>query len=619
MAPAASPLVPGTSDPPLRERDLSQAEMYAACLGLAILAITVLEVLFKVFSPGGVQRFSRDASYRSFTLRLDVILAGIFCAVFCLTPVLTSAIHFLRRRWRSAYTYGALAGICAILWVFILHFGRWQFGAWDFNILIDTGWRQVLGQRPYVDFVTPNPPGFNLGIKYAYELFGVNWDANLYFCAIFACLTFLWMYWLMVRLEMGRLPSMVTAFAIECAAMLTLCFWWYNNSVLILAAVFFLSCLACAIKAPSSLVDASYFLSLMLLSLMKPNIAGVTIVGGLFLLFMVTDRKVRLILLTLAAAVAAVGVLLIHHVSIPALLVSYLSAAKGRGSITAHLSYLQMSPSDRHAALLWISLLSIPLLGLVPKMVRLALNREWKWIAIGLFFPLALLVAIYGLSTNGEVRDAECTLLLAAGAVLTFGLRWNGPFLRRFYIAIVCASIVGNLYYGAMRVRVFGIGPRVFFEWQDNQSRIDSGFLKNMRVGSTMIEVQRELGAALKANPGPYFLGPRLEFDYAVFGLVSPEHLPVYWQPGTSFPASQEEALIELWQSQRFRTLIFMKSNFAYGPNASGMDYTFYSKKFLDAIDREYARDDSSPFITIYHRRATELAQPTQRSSPEIR
>jgi hypothetical protein len=323
------------SDVPKSEEKPSRADVLAAWLGLAIFAATVLELLFKPFSITGFQKFSWDTSYRSFSMRLNVILVGVFLTVFCIAPIAAIAIRFLRRRWRPWYTYVALLGNCVFLWVFVLHFGRRQFGAYDLNILIDTGWRQVIGQHPYVDFIAPNPPGFNLGIKFAYELFGVSWDANLYFSALFACLTFLWMYWLMVRLSMGRLPSMVTALAIECAAMLALCFWWYNNSVMILAAVFFLSCLVYAMVARSAAVEASYFVSLMLLSLMKPNIAGVAIVGGVFLLFVGTDRKVRLMVLTLAAAAVAVGVLLVNHVSIPALLASYISAAKARASITA--------------------------------------------------------------------------------------------------------------------------------------------------------------------------------------------------------------------------------------------------------------------------------------------
>ena len=58
-------------------------------------------------------------------------------------------------------------------------------------------------------------------------------------------------------------------------------------------------------------------------------------------------------------------------------------------------------------------------------------------------------------------------MLLAAGGVLTFGLRWNGPLLRRVYIASVCALVVGDLYYGAVRTRVYGIGPPLFSTRRD--------------------------------------------------------------------------------------------------------------------------------------------------------
>lgn len=609
MLPIPSFPEPADSDAPREANKLTRLEVLVAWVGLGILALTVLGFRFTPDSTHHFGRISEDGFYRSFAFRLYMILAGGFLAAFCLVPVLTSLVRFFRERWRKAYTYGALLGICAFLCAFLIHAGRWQFGGYDYNIMIEMGWRLIQGQRQYVDFPTTTAPGFNLGIKYAYQMFGVNWDANLYFSAIFACLTFLWMYWLMVRLAMGRLAAMAMAFAIECAAMLTLCFWWYNNIAMVLAAVFFLSCLAYANKPRSAAVQCSYILSLMLLSSMKPNMAGVTILGGVVLLFLVTKRKMRLVLLTLAAAAAVAGVLLLNHVSIPAMLTSYLSVAQEHGGLRARFGYRLMSPFERHSALYWIAVLSVPLLGLGPRMGRQILQRDWKGIVYCLFFPLALILALYGLVTNGEYREVDCAVLLAAGAVLTFGLQWNGPLLRRVYIAIVFASIAGDLYYGAARVRVFGIGPHVFFDWQDNQQRIESGYLKNMRVSSTMIEVEREIKLATDAYPGPYFFGTRVDFNYAVLGLPSPMHSPAWWEPGTAFAAVDQARLIQVWQEHRFQTLIFLNSSYAYGTSADNFDYTFYSKEFRDAIRHGYVKDQSYPYITVYHRLATESGQ----------
>jgi hypothetical protein len=487
------------------------------------------------------------------------------------------------------------------MWLFLVHFGRWQFDGWDFGIAIDLGWRQILGQRPYVDFPATTPPGFHLGIKYAFELFGVNWDANLYFSAMFACATLLWMYWTMTLLKMGRLASLAVAFAIECAAMLTLCLWWFNDITMILAAVFLLSCLVYAQK-PRTGAQVSYLVSLTLFSLMKPNIAGPTIACGVALLFFATDRKLRLAMLSLVATVAALAVLALNHVPVTAMLSSYLSVASERAGTGARFGYELMSGFEKHSALFWMSVLSLPLLGAVPAGVNRVRHRDWRGLALALFFPLSLLVALYGLVTNSDFRDLECTALLAAAGVITFGLRWNGIFLRRITIAVLCASIAGDLYYGAARTTVYLGGPHLFFEWQDNRHRIDSGFLKNMRVGAPLIEVEREVGQALDTNPGPYFLGPRIDFNYAVFGLPSPEGFPVAWCPGTWFPISAGPQVLENWRSHRFATLIFLKDGLEGAPSV--MAYTFYPQEFLDIIGRAYVRDDKTyPDITVYRLR----------------
>jgi len=270
-----------------------------------------------------------------------------------------------------------------------------------------------------------------------------------------------------------------------------------------------------------------------------------------------------------------------------------------------------MTQFEKQSALVWLFVLSIPLLGLLPKAFRSALSRDWKGVVYTFFFPLSLVIALYGLLTNGEYRDAECTALLAAGAVLTFGLRWNGVLLRRVFIAILCASIAGDLYYGAARIRVYAIGPHLFFEWQDNQHRIDTGFLKNMRVSSTMVEVEREVKLARDANPGPYFFGTRLDFNYAVLGLPSPDHFPAWWHPGTAFGLSEQPQILQAWEHHQFQTLILLKT---VDPD---LRFSYYPPEFLDAISREYVVDYSYPAILVFHRRPT-LASNVAKGQSEI-
>jgi len=575
--------------------DLSQAEpkpqsLLPLGLGLVVLALTAFVCAGAAhLIHRGVRVISDDMMYVRTIFRFYVILIGSFVAAFLMTPALDSLVHRRRRYWKPAYTYFALATVCAFLCAFLVHFGRWQFGGFDYNILIEVGWRQLLGQRPYVDFVTSTPPGFNLGMKFAYQIFGASWDANLYLSALFACITFLWMYWLMRRLRLGRLAATLMALAVECAVMLTLCFWWYNNSTLIFASIFFLSCLLLAREGASRSAQMSFCLSLAIMVLMKPNIAGVTAVCGIALLLVLAERRILIVALTAAASLLAVLLLVGNHVSIPAMLASYHGASLERGGFSTF-GFDEMNHFGKLTALVWVAVLALPLVSLAPRMAQQLQQRSWLEFALSMFFPLAVLIALYGIATNGELRDVECGVLLAAGAVLVFGMRISGSLMRRVYIAVVFAGTVGDLFLGAIRTRIYTIGSGMFFEWTDNHHRVNSGFLQNMQISSTMQHVEEQVVEAKEQNGGPYFFGPRIDFNYAVLGLPSPEHFAAWWHPGTAFARKDVPQLLEAWKQHHFQTLIFLKG-----------DYTYYPEEFTDLIRRDYTQDDRYPEITVYH------------------
>lgn len=567
--------------------------------GVAVAAAALTAVAF-INTPEFVQKHGREISpdpmYARFTCELDALLIGAFVVSFALLPSMMKTIAFCRRRWRQECSYLALIAICSGMWAFVLYFGRSQFGAYDFNVLVEMGWRQIAGQRMYVDFITPTPPGFNLGIFYAYKFFGVSWDAGLYLAAIVTCVSFLWMYWLLVKMSLSRLAAMGVALAIETCTMLLLCFWWYNNSALLFASIFLLSCMMCVMRESWIPAEVSYFASLTLLSLMKPNIAGVTIIGGLVLLWISSHHRWRVAAWTIAAALTSLAILAVNHVSVRALLATYHAASLERG-ISSTFGLDQMSREDRGLAILWAFAFSIPMIFILPKIWKQMQAGEWRGVAYNLFFPLSLFISLYGIATNGEFREVEWAVLLASSGVIAFGTHLTRPFGRRIYVAMVFAAMVGDVYQGIERVRVYGIGVHLFFEWQDDQheQRVNSdGFLKNMRVSPSMITVEHQVKQANETNAGPFFFGPRLDFNYAVLEIESPRGLPAWWHPGTSFARADEPGLVRLWEDHRFETLIFLKG-----------DYTYYPPDLLAAIDRDYVRDDQYSSITVYRRRHT--------------
>ena len=536
-----------------------------------------------------------DVRYMQALFKLYLVLLISLLVSWLLTPLVQSWLD----RWRShlsprnirRLTIAAVAGACIFVSAFIVIFGRWQFGGFDYNILLEIGWRQILGQRPYLDFLTTSPPLFNLGMDLAFRIFGVSWDAMLYFTALFATGTLIWIFLLFRRLGMRPFAALGISFAIESAAMLTCCFWWYNNTTLILAAVFFFSCLLMARAPGLRFAQASFVLSLALLPLTKPNIAGVTIIPCLALLFVVSKRRVQLLLFTLGGAALCLLIFFAAHISIPAMLASYMGVAKERGGFSKF-GFREMSAGEQIMTKRWVGFLCLPLLSVFPALYRDLREKRLRHAIFWLFFLIAPIVAVYGIYGNGEYRDVELTLVLGAIGLLAFGLGVQGPQTRRFTVALVCALIASDLFLGAYRLRVYTIGPSQFFEWNNNRHVIDSGVLQHMRLSASMIAVQQQVERARNSNPGPFFFGPRIDYNYAVLGLPSPRHFPAWWHPGTAFDRSRLPQILSDWQADRFPTLIFLRG-----------DYTYYPTAFTDMICRDYTRDDTYPLLTIYHRR----------------
>ncbi len=494
-------------------------------------------------------------------------------------------------RGRRATVLLAMVASCIFVSTFLVTTGRHQFGAWDYNILIDVGWRQILGQRPFVDFVTPTPPFFNWTAALAFRLFGVTWNANLYLCALFSSVALIWGFLLLRGLGMRSFAALATSLLVQTAAMLTCCFWWYNNTTLVLASLFFCASLLLARSPHSRFAQISFTLLIGLLPLTKPNIAAVTIAGCLGLLLVTSTHRRRVLLLTLLGSLLFALLLLLAHVSFPAMMATYRNVAKERGGLSTF-GFHSLCIGEQRMTWIWMVLFCIPLLGVWrPFWANLrALHSQRA--AFWLFFPLSAIVAAYGIAGNGELRDVECTLLIAALGLLAFVFRTDSPRLTRFTVALMCGMFASDLYAGVTRLRVYTISPGIFFEWQDNDKLFPSGFLKDLRASGSLVDLDEQLTTAINSSPGPIFLGPRLEFEYAVHRLPSPLHWTSFFQPGTSLGRAQTSSLVQTWSDHRFPTLIFRKD-----------DFSFYPVPLIEEIQTRYIRDDRYPSISVYRRR----------------
>ena len=564
-----------------------------AQLTLLVCTLALQHAAALVPRPSG--RFTEDIFYMRALLRFYVVLCGSLAMAWLLQPVVDTWLDSLRARLttrrRQVLVAASVILTCVGMSWFLVHFGRRQFGSWDYGILIDAGYRGLIGQRAFIDFVTPTPPLFNWTSTLAFRLFGLKWDATLLFAALFSSGTLVWSFFLLRAFGLRAFAALATATTLEAAAMLSCCFWWYNNSTLILAALLYLACLVLARRPRSRVAEISFVLLLGVLPLTKPNIAGLTIAGCLLVLLVVSTQW-RPLLLLIAAGVGLAALLFpVLGISLSGMLATYRSVAKERGGLSTF-GFEALSIGERQMTVVWLIALCLPLLALVPRLRADLRHHRWRNAAFWLFFPLAAVIAVCGVAGNGEFRDVECTLLVVALAVLAFGREKNHPRLHKLTVALLCGMLAADLYAGIARLRVYTIRPHIFFEWTDNNHHLDTGFLRGMTVSETFVEADAQIRQAVRSESGPVFFGPRLDFEYAALGLPSPTHWVTFFQPGTAFGRDQTPQLLKGWEEHRFVTLIFLKG-----------DYIFYPEALRQFIRAHYVRDDAYPRITVWHRR----------------
>jgi hypothetical protein len=455
-------------------------------------------------------------------------------------------------------------------------FGRRQLGGFDHSVLIDLSWRLVSGQRPYVDFPCTMPVGFMMGGKYAFELLGVAWTSLVAFQALFSALTFLWCFALLCRLEAGRGPAFALALAVQAAANVVTSYWWYNPATTTIAVVFFLSALAFWRSPRSVPVGTSYLFSLALLATMKPNIAGVLILGVTLALVVSSVHRWRVLGLSLSALGLFCGWLALEGLSIHKVIRSYLSISSRGLSLRQFLQ--DLDPAQQLVSLMLLAMLLVPWLQLVVGYGRRCLS-----VPFGLAVA-AVLAGGYGFLTNGESKLVDLPLLLLAlwwlagplaalrvpEAALLFSplVAWLG--------AVCFILVMFGVTVGSLRERVELIGP--FFAPTLSAQPIRTPFFARFRGSDQLQEIDAEVAGVLgQLSPRRVFFGPRMQWAYAAHGVVSPTGQPVWWHPGVAYPPTDEARYVQAWSRDQMDVLVFLKD-----------DYTYLPPSFLTVLKHDY-------------------------------
>jgi hypothetical protein len=213
-----------------------------------------------------------------------------------------------------------------VMWVF----GHRQMGAFDDNIIIDVAWRMFSGQKPYVDFSLPLSPEFYLGAGWAFTLWGVNWSALVGISIVLAVSIFA-----LQSIALGHfMPSryaISVALVCQMLAMMQTSYWWYHANASATACLLFSVSMALAVRPTSKTLTVIFCVALTMLSLMKVNIAAVSIFAVVAPLLTIRAARNRVIGGIASSACMVLLVLTASHLNPVDILSAYLKMAGTRG------------------------------------------------------------------------------------------------------------------------------------------------------------------------------------------------------------------------------------------------------------------------------------------------
>jgi hypothetical protein len=466
--------------------------------------------------------------------------------------------------------------------------GNRQFDGFDLSGIVDVGWRQIMGQKLFSDFICVLPVGFMLPVKYAYQIFGIAWNSITIINSSFLIITFWWMYFLFKNLKISAFQSFLLSLMTEMASVFMISYWWYNSITTVLCIIFILSALSLLASKPRWQISISYIISLSFLALSKPNIAMIIIFFVTIILITQKKSFMRIVLFSLSAVVIDVIILYSNGLNPFIVCRGYLDGVE-RALPTKF--FAGFSFPEKVAQVFEFFFLSICcFLIIIKKNESSNFNQRKLFTQRNLILGIIILAGFYQWGTSREIAAVSFPLIfiplfLAAGDYLSNSIDIIPLFKNIYYSSILFLIIIG-LVFGMLRYRIELVGP--FFE-ATSQKTENSLYFNHCYESPSFNETLSEISAAIKNDSkSKVFFGPRLEFAYCAFKRPSPLNMPLYWFKGSSYKSSKEPEIISNWKKKSFNLVIIRRNDFMRIP-----------QEIISYIENNYDKKEEKQ-ITIY-------------------
>jgi hypothetical protein len=135
----------------------------------------------------------------------------------------------------------------------------------------------------------------------------------------------------------------------------------------------------------------------------------------------------------------------------------------------------------------------------------------------------------------------------------------------------------------------------MFFEDRLAPQAFADGFFRGLHSGEIFVAVNQQVADLLRKESGASVaFGPRMQWAYAAFNQPSPRNQPIWWHPGVSFAAKDEDLYISRFLDRQFDLIVLCRGN---GPTS------YMSEDFVRALLQRYSIDERSYSTLIVLRR----------------
>lgn len=496
---------------------------------------------------------------------------------------------------RSNVFWGYLFGLSFIAFssLLALYFFKFQFGGYDLSPIIDLSWRLRNGEIPGRDFISTFPPIIILLLKI--DMFGQSSWFDLVFLNILAILLIYVLLGVFQEISDSLLLYGFLLPLVLCVPLVFTNHIWHSSLSQYLAIVFMVGIYSCLYN-PNNLKYFLLFISSILIITAKQNIAVPFVLISILYVLLSSNINKSIIVLTVLFG-AVFGIALLNYVfSIPSysMIYSYY-AVLGRGIPTKEMFYQILSGGSVFPLIFSVASL-ILLLGV--KLDKNMLSMEYRP-----YFLFCALAAIIPILTDWDSKINNAPLLLFVLAYLFYspviGIYKEHCIYGRslifdygiilLFIIIYLLSVLG----GYSRERMKNVGP--FYE-NLSQIEVRGGYFNGLLTGNKFVGILKEIEITRsRFLTNRIFFGPRIEFGYLLTKVRSPNGLPLWWHPGTSYSTEDEDVVLMNFINNDFDILFFAK-----------LDRTRMPIKILNFIESNYHQLNNYRYVDVYIRNSTE-------------